>query len=557
MENIENIETKEQVVAQAIALVEGETIPEKTDMDQLKQLFYRYHNQEMQDAYKAYIEGGGAPEEYVPQMDPREEDFRRAMQTLRERRQAEQMRLQEERMANLQKKQQILDAIQQLTTTPEEASANFEQYKQLQQQWKETGPVPAEQATELWKNYQHYSEQYYDLVKMGHELRDYDFKKNLEIKTALCEKAESLSSVEDVITAFNTLQALHQEWKETGPVEREQREAIWARFKEASTEVNKRHQAHFEAIKAREEENLVKKTALCEQIESLCEQLGADVASKWGDLTKQVIALQAEWKTIGFAPQKQNSAIFERFRQACDKFFTAKAEYFKTLKDTQAANLARKQALVERAQALKDSTEWRKTASQLVALQKEWKEIGPVARKLSDQLWNDFRAACDAFFEARKQATSGERDEQKQNMEQKASITAQLKALLDSGEEIVIDKVKELQAQWNAVGHVPYKDKAAVYNAYREVCDALYEKSRTSRIAQRTASRFQKIQEVAGDDKQRLQRIYEQLQQEIKTYENNIGFLTASSKKGNALVDQMQKKVEALKAELAEMKKKL
>ena len=279
-------------------------------------------------------------------------------------------------MANLQKKQQILDAIQQLTTTPEEASANFEQYKQLQQQWKETGPVPAEQATELWKNYQHYSEQYYDLVKMGHELRDYDFKKNLEIKTALCEKAESLSSVEDVITAFNTLQALHQEWKETGPVEREQREAIWARFKEASTEVNKRHQAHFEAIKAREEENLVKKTALCEQIESLCEQLGADVASKWGDLTKQVIALQAEWKTIGFAPQKQNSAIFERFRQACDKFFTAKAEYFKTLKDTQAANLARKQALIERAQALKDSTEWRKTASQLVALQKEWKEIG-------------------------------------------------------------------------------------------------------------------------------------------------------------------------------------
>lgn len=560
MENIENIQlnTKEEVVARAQELAQAELIPEKADVEQLKQLFYRYHNQALQQARQEYIEQGGDPAAYVPVMDPQEETFRQAMQAIRERRAAEQLRLQEERAENLQRKTAILEQIQQLTTTPEEVGANFDQFKQLQQAWKEIGAVPAEQSTEIWKNYQLYTEQFYDLLKLGHEMRDYDFRKNLEIKTDLCEKAEALLAVEDVISAFGQLQALHQQWKETGPVERDLREELWARFKNASTEINKRHQAHFEGIKAREAENLEKKTALCEQAEALLSQTEAEGKKiEWDALTKQVLELQAQWRTIGFAPQKQNTAIFERFRQTCDHFFTRKAEFYKNIKDGQAENLEKKKALVAKAQELSTSTDWRATTDALVALQKEWKATGPVPRKYSDQLWKEFTTACDTFFDAKKQANSGERDQQKQNLRQKQEITAQLQALLEGEGEVNLDAVKELQAKWNAVGHVPFKDKDQAYTQYRQVCDQLYDRARGARIQARTAGRFQKIQEVAGGDRQRMQRIYEQLQAEIRTYENNIGFLTASSKKGNSLVDQMQKKVEALKAELAIMAQKM
>ena len=560
MENIENIQlnTKEEVVARAQELAQAELIPEKADVEQLKQLFYRYHNQALQQARQEYIEQGGDPATYVPVMDPQEETFRQAMQAIRERRAAEQLRLQEERAENLQRKTAILEQIQQLTTTPEEVGANFDQFKQLQQAWKEIGAVPAEQSTEIWKNYQLYTEQFYDLLKLGHEMRDYDFRKNLEIKTDLCEKAEALLAVEDVISAFGQLQALHQQWKETGPVERDLREELWARFKNASTEINKRHQAHFEGIKAREAENLEKKTALCEQAEALLSQTEAEgKKTEWDALTKQVLELQAQWRTIGFAPQKQNTAIFERFRQTCDQFFTRKAEFYKNIKDGQAENLEKKKALVAKAQELSTSTDWRATTDALVALQKEWKATGPVPRKYSDQLWKEFTTACDTFFDAKKQANSGERDQQKQNLRQKQEITAQLQALLEGEGEINLDAVKELQAKWNAVGHVPFKDKDQAYTQYRQVCDQLYDRARGARIQARTAGRFQKIQEAAGGDRQRMQRIYEQLQAEIRTYENNIGFLTASSKKGNSLVDQMQKKVEALKAELAIMAQKM
>lgn len=560
MENTENIQlnTKEEVVARAQELAQAELIPEKADVEQLKQLFYRYHNQALQQARQEYIEQGGDPATYVPVMDPQEETFRQAMQAIRERRAAEQLRLQEERAENLQRKTAILEQIQQLTTTPEEVGTNFDQFKQLQQAWKEIGAVPAEQSTEIWKNYQLYTEQFYDLLKLGHEMRDYDFRKNLEIKTDLCEKAEALLAVEDVISAFGQLQALHQQWKETGPVERDLREELWARFKNASTEINKRHQAHFEGIKAREAENLEKKTALCEQAEALLSQTDAEGKKiEWDALTKQVLELQAQWRTIGFAPQKQNSVIFERFRQTCDQFFTRKAEFYKNIKDGQAENLEKKKALVAKAQELSTSTDWRATTDALVALQKEWKATGPVPRKYSDQLWKEFTTACDAFFDAKKQANSGERDQQKQNLRQKQEITAQLQALLEGEGEVNLDAVKELQAKWNAVGHVPFKEKDQAYTQYRQVCDQLYDRARGARIQARTAGRFQKIQEAAGGDRQRMQRIYEQLQAEIRTYENNIGFLTASSKKGNSLVDQMQKKVEALKAELAIMAQKM
>ena len=560
MEQTENIQptTMEEVVARAQELAQAESIPEKTDVEQLKQLFYRYQNQALQQARQEYIEQGGDPEAYVPVMDPKEETFRQAMQAIREKRAAEQMRLQEERADNLARKTAILEEMQQLASTPEEAGTNFDRFKQLQQAWKEIGPVPAEQSTEVWKTYQHYTEQYYDLLKLGHEMRDYDLRKNLEAKTELCEKAEALKDVEDVVSAFGQLQALHAQWKETGPVDREVRDEIWNRFKEASTEVNKRHQAHFEAIKAREEENLARKTAICDSAEALLQQ--TEVQGKkieWEALTKQLLEFQTEWRTIGFAPQKQNNAIFERFRQICDRFFTAKADFYKRIKETQAANLEKKRALLQKAKELSTATDWRATTDALIELQKEWKTIGAVPRKYSDQLWKEFTTACDAFFDAKKQANSGERDQQRQNLQKKQDITARLQEMLDAGGDVDLDKVKELQAEWMAVGHVPFKEKDKAYASYREVCDQLYDRARGARIQERTANRFLKIQEVAGGDRQRLQRIYEQLQNEIRTYENNIGFLSASSKKGNSLVEQMQKKVEALRSELAVMAQKI
>lgn len=540
MEEAIILESKEQVVAKATELARGEEIPTKSDMDQLKQLFYRFHNQAMQEARKKYIDEGGDPEAYVPVMDPDEETFRQAMQVLRERRADEQLRIEKERADNLEKKLHILERIQQLTTNPEEAGQHFDEYKSLQQEWKETGAVPAERSTELWKNYQLYSEQYYDLLKMGHELRDYDFKKNLELKTALCEKAEALKDVEDVISAFNMLQGYHQEWKEIGPVNREIRESLWQRFKDASTEVNKRHQAHFEALKAKEEENLQKKTELCEKVEAVMAELGEK--PKWEELTQTVMNMQAEWREIGYAPQKLNTAIFERFREACNKFFNAKSDYYKNIRASLEENLQKKRALLERAVALKDSVEWNKTAEELTELQKQWKEIGAVPKKYSQQIWNEFRQACDSFFQARKAAGADTRNEQQQNLQAKKDIIQQLQALAEDGKEVVIDAVKELQQKWNEIGYVPFKEKDKIYNAYQEVCDKLYESARSSRMAASAAVRVQRIKEAAGNDSQRLQRAYEQLKAEIKTYENNLGFLSASSKKGNALETCLRKR---------------
>ncbi|MCR5333358.1 MAG: DUF349 domain-containing protein [Bacteroidaceae bacterium] len=555
MEEAIILESKEQVVAKAAELAQGDTIPTKSDMDQLKQQFYRFHNQTMQEARKKYIDDGGDPEAYVPEMDPDEETFRQSMQVLRERRADEQLRIEKERADNLEKKLRILERIQQLTTNPEEAGQHFDEYKSLQQEWKETGTVPAERSTELWKNYQLYSEQYYDLLKMGHELRDYDFKKNLELKTALCEKAEALKDVEDVISAFNLLQGYHQEWKEIGPVNREIRESLWQRFKDASTEVNKRHQAHFEALKAKEEENLQKKTELCEKVEAVMAELGEK--PKWEKLTQTVMNMQAEWREIGYAPQKLNTAIFERFREACNKFFNAKSDYYKNIRASLEENLQKKRALLERAVALKDSVEWNKTAEELTELQKQWKEIGAVPKKYSQQIWDEFRQACDSFFQARKAAGADTRNEQQQNLQAKKDIIQQLKALAEDGKEVVIDAVKELQQKWNEIGYVPFKEKDKIYNAYQEVCDKLYESARSSRMAASAAVRVQRIKEAAGNDSQRLQRAYEQLKAEIKTYENNLGFLSASSKKGNALVDMLEKKVQALKSELKEMEARM
>ena len=548
--------TKDEVVARVQEIAQSDDIGDKTELNLLKQLFYKFHNAETEEAFRAFIEAGGEEEKFVPQIDPAEPLFREAMQTIRERRAAILEAQEKQKQENLKRKLEILERIQQLTSTPEEANKNFDEFKALQAEWKEIKAVPAERATELWKNYQLYVEQFYDLLKLGHELRDYDFKKNLEIKMRLIQQAEALAENPDVLQAFNQLQALHQEWKETGPVAKEIREDVWAKFKEVSTIINKKHQAYFEAIKAREEENLTRKTALCEQLEAI-ETDGLKTFADWDAITQKIKELQAEWKTIGFAPQKMNTAIFERFRQGCDTFFEKKTTFFRNLKEELNANLAKKKELVEKAEALMESTEWRSTGDILINLQKQWKEIGTVPRKYSEDLWKRFTTACDHFFEARQAATADTRNEEKANKEQKLGIIAQLKELAEAEGDNIIAQVKELQQKWNEVGHVPFRDKETLYKEYRAICDKIYDaygvsqtKRRLNNFRQNLQQRVEKEAGSLDTERQRMQRAYERMVAEIKTYENNIGFLSSSSKKGNSLVEAMNKKIEKLRDEL-------
>lgn len=556
-------QTMEEVVARAKELAQSEELAEKAELDMLKVMFYKIHNADLQQAQQAFIEAGGEAEKFMPQINPLEPEFRAYMQILREKRAAAQEEMEKQKEANLQRKLAILERIQQLASTPEEANQTFEEFKALQNEWKEIKNVPAEKNTELWKNYQLYVEQFYDLLKLGHELRDYDFKKNLEAKTRLCEQAEALGESEDVVAANNQLQMLHQEWKETGPVAKELREELWNRFKDASTIVRKRHQEHFEAIKASEEENLNKKTALCEEIEQIQTE-GLKTFADWETITEKIKELQAQWKTIGYAPQKMNTQIFERFRKACDTFFEQKAEYFRTVKDALNENLARKKALVEKAEELMNSTEWRKTGDALVKLQKEWKEIGNVPRKYSEALWKRFIAACDHFFEEKQKATAGERNEQAANLEQKKNIVEQLKALAEEGVEDVVQKLKDLQKQWNEVGHVPFREKDSIYKEYREICDKLYKDLNLSQARRRLdnfktnlASKIEKEGSSLTRERDRMMRAFENMKTELQTYENNLGFLSANSKKGNSLVDTMKKKMEKLRDELNLLSEKI
>lgn len=557
------MKTKEEVLARAQEIAEQGEGGSKQELELLKQLYYKYHKADMVAAQQAFIEAGGDAEAYQPEIDPTEEPFKEAMQQIRQRRAQLMAEQEQQRAENLAKKQAVIENIKLLATTPEEAGKSYDAFKKLQEEWREIGPVPAENVSEIWKNYQLYVEQFYDMLKLNIQFREYDFRKNLEAKTLLCEQTEKLAEEPDVVTAINRLQTLHQEWKEIGPVAKELREEIWNRFKEASTVVRKRHQDFFEARKAREEENLQKKTELCEQIESINTE-GLKTFADWDAKTKEIIELQAAWKTIGFAPQKVNTQIFERFRAACDKFFSEKATYFKTVKDELNQNLAKKKELVEKAEELKDSTEWKKTADAMIELQKQWKTIGAVPRKVSEELWKRFVGACDHFFEAKNAANAEERGEQQENLKKKQDIIEQLKALLADAAEATGQKVRELQQQWNEVGFVPIRDKDKLYKQYHEVVDELYKKLNLSQ-AERRLNSFKTTLKVSAEagantlarERERLARAYDIMKGELQTYENNIGFLSASSKKGNSLVQEIQKKVDKLKGELELLKQKI
>lgn len=557
-------QTKAEIIARLKEIADSEEIAPKTELDLLKQNFYKLHKAEAAAARAAYIEAGGDAGSYLPAPDPDEEDFKTVMGLIKQKR-AEQLAEQERQKAeNLQKKLAIIDRIKVMAATPEEANQAFNEFKDLQVQWKEIKNIPAEKANELWKNYQLYVEQFYDLLKLNSEFREYDFKKNLEIKTRLCETAEQLANEEDVISAFQQLQALHQEYKETGPVAKELREEIWTRFKAASTVINKRHQQHFEAIKTQEEENLAKKTDLCEQVESIRPEELMTFAA-WDEATKRVIELQGTWKTIGFAPQKMNVRIFERFRAACDIFFSRKASFFRELKENLNENLAKKKALCEKAEALKESTEWKATSDALSQLQKEWKSIGAVPKKYSESLWQRFIAACDYFFEQKKQANASVHSEETENLAKKKGIIEQMRAIAEEMSiENAADRVRELAREWNETGHVPFKEKDKIYQEYRELADKLFKELNLS-TARRRLTNFknnlkanvEKETTQLGRERERLLRAYETMKNDIKTYENNLGFLSINSQKGNSLVNEINKKVEKLKDELALLKEKI
>ena len=556
-------ETKADVLHRLQDIAHGEEVPQKDEVEYLKSSFYKLHVAEREAKLKAYLDAGGDPEQYQYTPDEQEEAFKAEMGIIKEKRAKVFKEQEAEKQENLTKKLAIIDRIKAMVTTPDEANKNYKEFKALQEQWREIKNVPADKANELWRNYQLYVEQFYDMLRLNSEAREYDFKKNLELKTALCEAAEKLADEEDVISAFHQLQKLHQEYREIGPVAKEQREEIWNRFKAASSVINKRHQQHFEGVRAKEEDNLARKTVLCEKVEAIAAEENKG-SGDWEKHTKQIIDIQTEWKTIGFAPQKMNVKIFERFRAACDDFFGRKAAYFKGLKETFKENAEKKRALIEKAKELQASTDWKSTSDKFIALQKEWKTIGMVPKKLGDQLWEEFLAACNTFFEARNAAGAGARGEERENLEKKLGIIEQLKALATETGEEVAEKVQKLVDEYNAVGHVPYKEKDKLYKEYHAVLDKLYKDLNIS-VAKRKLNNFkQNLKSVAergenalDNERTRLFRQYENLKSEIQTYENNLGFLNASSKKGNSLIDEMNRKVQKLKDDMNLIREKI
>jgi hypothetical protein len=556
-------ETKKEILDRIKDIAHGDEAPQKEEVDYLKTAFYKLHIAEREANLKAYLDGGGDPNAYQITPDDDEEVFKAEMGIIKEKR-AKLFKEQEaEKQQNLEKKLQIIEKIKGMITSPEEANKAYQDFKALQAEWREIKNVPADKANELWRNYQLYVEQFYDLLKLNSEAREYDFKKNLELKTKLCEAAERLADEPDVISAFHQLQKLHAEYREIGPVNKELREEIWNRFKAASTVINKRHQQHFEGIRAKEDENLERKTALCEKVEAIAAEENKG-SGDWEKHTKQIIDIQTEWKTIGFAPQKMNVKIFERFRAACDDFFGRKAEYFKGLKDTFKENAEKKRALIEKAKELQDSTDWKKTGDKMIALQKEWKTIGMVPKKLGDQLWEEFLGACNKFFEARNAAGAGQRNEEHANLSKKREVIEKLKAVAEEAGSDIQEQVQKLVEEYQSIGHVPFKEKDKLYEEYHAVLDKLYKDLNISVAKKRLNNFKQNLKQVAergenalDNERTRLFRQYEAIKQEVQTYENNLGFLNVSSKKGNSLIDEMNRKVQKLKDEMNLVREKI
>ena len=556
--------SREEIIDSLRKLVEGSVEEVKDEVDELKQAYYKQKKIEIEEARNAFIAAGNPGAEFVPMPDEQEETLKSLLSVFREKKAEYTALLEKQREENLERKQQILEEMKSITEDSDNINRQYTRFQELQQSFKEPCELPSAAVSGLWKKFQSYVENFYDLLKINKELRDYDFKKNLEQKTALCDAAEALLANDDVVAVFKQLQLLHDEWRGIGPVAKELREDLWNRFKDASTEVNKRYQSFFEARKEVERKNEEAKIALCEEIESMDLSLLTSFA-QWDDATKQVLDLQGKWKTLGFASRKMNNQLFERFRKSCDEFFAKKAEYFKAVKERMAENLEKKKALCEKAEALKDSTDWKATADILVALQKEWKTIGPVAKKHSDAIWKRFVTACDYFFAQKNEQLVSTRQVEQENLENKRGIIAKLKEIdesMDSTEAVKI--VRDLMAQWNSIGHVPFKEKDKIYKEYQSLLDTLFSRLNMNENRNRLSNFSATVQQMADTnhdklyrERERLLRMYEQKKGELKTYENNIGFLNISSKKSGGLLKEMERKMQKIREDMQLIEQKV
>lgn len=541
--------TREEIIARLQEMVGDISLAKRPELESLKQNFYKLQRAAQEEQIAAFVAGGGTAQDFKPEPDPLEEQFRKLMNIIKEKKAAAQEALEVVRKENYKKKLELLDRFKALIEKANTEGASYNEFKTILQEWKEIKEVPADKANELWKAYQQYAEQFYDIQKLNNEFREYDFKKNMEAKIAICEEAERLADEPDVVAAFRKLQKLHQDYRETGPVSKESREEIWNRFKTASTVINKRHQQHFEEIKDKEKENLDQKTVICELLEGI-EYDKLTTFQSWNEKTQEVLALQKKWKDIGFAPAKQNQKIFERFRAACDVFFSKKGEFFKQAKTDMTANLEKKTALCEQAESLKDSTDWKATGDKMAELQKQWREIGPVQKKYTNTIWKRFIGACDYFYEQRDKNTSSKKHEENTNLAAKKEILSKLKAFNpDNLSDDDIAAIQQLVEEWNSIGFVPFKVKDKIAAEFKAVMEPFSGVVRTGRGRQPQRGGIREV----GSPREKLQRQYEQKKNEIQTYENNLGFMNASSKAGNGFVDTIKAKIEELKKEADEL----
>lgn len=551
--------SKEEILEKLAELVNAAAETTRNEVESLKQAFYKIHRAEVEESKKTFLEQGGEEKDFVAPEDEEENKLKELLTVYKEKRAA--ILAEEERVkaANYALKLQLIDQLKALTESQDDFNKLYNDFKDIQQRWKEIKAVPQEHANELWKNYQTYTERFYDIIKINNQFRDYDFKKNLELKTALCETVEKLENEPDVVSAFHQLQKLHQQWREIGPVAKELREELWARFKAASTVINKRHQEHFETLKSKEQENLIAKTAICEEIEGINFD-ALKTFKDWEEKNKEVIALQDKWKTIGFAPKKFNVKIFERFRAACDVYFNKKSTFYKSIKEEMEKNLELKKALCEKAEALKDSTEWKSTTEKMIALQKEWKTIGSVARKHSDAVWKRFISACDYFFEQKNKNVSSQKTVEQTNLAAKKDLIEKIKKLdVSLSADDALAELKGLMAEWSTIGHVPFKEKDKIYKEYHEAVDSQFDRLKVDQTDRKMQSFRSNLSDMAGGERgkgklygerEKLMRMYERMKNELQTYENNIGFLSISSKGGGGLVKEMERKIEKLKEEM-------
>ncbi len=559
-DSVSGICSREQVIERIKALLEMPVEEVKDEIDTLKQLYYKQRKNEIEEAHRKYDEKtDGEKGEFQIPFDSLEDTLKSLLNVFKEKKAAYIVALEKEKEENLARKHAILEEIKGYLQDPDNIGKYYNDFKEKQQAFKEIVNVPASAVSELWKNFQTYSENFYDLLKIHKELRDYDFKKNLEQKISLCEQAEALAENTDILDAFKTLQSLHEEWRGIGPVAKEMREEIWNRFKEASTVINKRHQQYFETIKATEQANEQSKIALCEEIEAI-DLSSLQSFSAWEEKTKSVLDMQERWKAVGFASRKVNTQLFERFRKSCDLFFSRKADYYKSVKDTMSVNLEKKRALCEQAEALKESTDWRAVSDKLTQLQKEWRTIGAVPRKYSDAVWKRFTEACDYFFERKKQEFASKRSEEQDNLVAKQAVIEKLNAIdeaLDKNEGLT--QVRALMAEWAAIGHVPFKEKDKLRKQYQTALDSHFKRWNMKETRNRLDAFSNTVEELASSDqaqnklyreRERLMRVYEGLKNNLQTYQNNMGFLNVSSKSGNKMIEDLERKIEKLKDDM-------